>query len=56
MATKTDFTDQEWESLQKGVSGAGLLVSLSDRSVQGGRFACEAHSSGQAEQFERIRP
>jgi hypothetical protein len=32
MATKSDFTEQEWEALQKGVVGAGLLVSLSDRS------------------------
>jgi len=32
VATKADFTEQEWESLQKGVVGAGLLVSLSDRS------------------------
>ena len=32
MAEKADFTEQEWESLQKGVVGAGLLVSLSDRS------------------------
>jgi hypothetical protein len=32
MAKKADFTDQEWESLQKGVMGAGLLVSVSDRS------------------------
>jgi hypothetical protein len=32
MAKKSDFTEQEWESLQKGVLGAGLLVSLSDRS------------------------
>ena len=32
MATKADFTEQEWESFQKGVTGAGLLVSLSDRS------------------------
>jgi tellurite resistance protein len=32
MATKADFTEQEWEALQKGVTGAGLLVSLSDRS------------------------
>jgi hypothetical protein len=32
MAKKADFTEQEWESLQKGVMGAGLLVSLSDRS------------------------
>jgi hypothetical protein len=31
MAKKSDFTEQEWESLQKGVLGAGLLVSLSDR-------------------------
>jgi hypothetical protein len=32
MANRADFTEQEWESLQKGVMGAGLLVSLSDRS------------------------
>ena len=32
MAQKSDFTEQEWEALQKGVVGAGLLVSLSDRS------------------------
>jgi hypothetical protein len=32
MAKKADFTEQEWESLQKGVVGAGLLVSVSDRS------------------------
>jgi hypothetical protein len=31
MAGKADFTAQEWESLQQGVAGAGLLVSLSDR-------------------------
>jgi hypothetical protein len=32
MATKSDFTEQEWEQLHTGVTGAGLLVSLSDRS------------------------
>ena len=32
MAGKTDFTEQEWEQLHKGVTGAGLFVSLSDRS------------------------
>jgi hypothetical protein len=32
MAKKADFTAEEWESLQQGVTGAGLLVSLSDRS------------------------
>lgn len=31
MATKADFTDEEWKALQKGVTGAGMLVSLSDR-------------------------
>lgn len=32
MAGKADFTEQEWETLHKGVTGAGLLVSVSDRS------------------------
>jgi hypothetical protein len=32
MAGKSDFTEQEWEQLQKGAVGSGLLVSLSDRS------------------------
>ena len=32
MATKTDFTEEEWEQLRKGATGAGLLVSVSDRS------------------------
>ena len=32
MGKKSDFTEQEWEALQKGLVGAGLLVSLSDRS------------------------
>ena len=31
MARKSDFTDQEWESLHKGVAGTALLVSVSDR-------------------------
>jgi len=31
MAGKADFSEQEWESLQKGVTGAGLLVAVSDR-------------------------
>jgi hypothetical protein len=32
MAQKSDFTEQEWELLRKGATGAGLLVSVSDRS------------------------
>jgi hypothetical protein len=32
MATKSDFTEQEWEAMHKGVTGAALLMSVSDRS------------------------
>ncbi len=32
MATKADFTQEEWEAMQKGITGAGTLVALSDRS------------------------
>jgi hypothetical protein len=32
VASKADFTEQEWEQLRKGVTGAGLYVSLADRS------------------------
>jgi hypothetical protein len=31
MATKQDFTEEEWKAIQKGVTGAGMLVSVSDR-------------------------
>jgi hypothetical protein len=31
MTTKTDFTQDEWEALQKGVTGAGFLMAVSDR-------------------------
>jgi hypothetical protein len=31
MAGKADFTEQEWETLQRGVTGSALLVSLADR-------------------------
>jgi hypothetical protein len=32
MAEKVDFTEEEWKTLQKGVTGAGILVATSDRS------------------------
>jgi hypothetical protein len=32
LAKKSGFTKQEWESRQKGVTSAGVLVSLTDRS------------------------
>jgi hypothetical protein len=31
MAGKSDFTQEEWEAMHKGVTGAGLLMSVSDR-------------------------
>jgi tellurite resistance protein len=31
VATKADFTDEEWQAMRKGVTGAGMLVSVSDR-------------------------
>jgi hypothetical protein len=31
MATRTDFTDEEWTSMQSGITGAGLFVALVDR-------------------------
>lgn len=31
MATKADFTEEEWGAMQKGVTGAGMLVSVGDR-------------------------
>lgn len=31
MAGKADFTEDEWEELQKGVTGAGMLVSTAHR-------------------------
>ena len=30
MATKADFTDEEWKALQSGAGGAGMLVAISD--------------------------
>ena len=32
MAQKSDITEEEWELLRKGATGAGQLVSVSDRS------------------------
>ena len=31
MATKADFTDDEWKAMQEGITGAGLFVALVDR-------------------------
>jgi hypothetical protein len=31
MATKADFTEVEWQTMQRGLTGAGMLVSLADQ-------------------------
>ena len=31
MTSKADFTEDEWKGMQKGVTGAGMLVSVADR-------------------------
>jgi hypothetical protein len=31
MASRSDFTEEEWKAMQKGLTGAGMLVSVSDR-------------------------
>ena len=62
MATKADFTEQEWTSLQKGVVGAGLLVSLSDRSFFDtfkeagalGKHVAQAKSSNSSELIREL--
>jgi hypothetical protein len=60
MATKTAFTEQEWEALQKGVTGAGFLVALSDRSFfdsfkEAGALARYMNEARQSAESELIR-
>src|SRR5215831_3556173 len=31
MATKADFSDEEWKAMQEGITGAGMFVALVDR-------------------------
>src|SRR5438034_5670627 len=35
MASKADFTEEEGETMRKGVAGAGMLVSVGDRDFTG---------------------
>ena len=60
MAGKNDFTEQEWDSLRKGVTGAGLLVSLSDRGFfdsfkEAGALAKHMTQARQNNQSEVVR-
>jgi hypothetical protein len=33
MAVKADFSEAEWQAMQRGVTGAGMLVSVSDQDL-----------------------
>ena len=59
MAKKSDFNEQEWEQLRKGATGAGLLVSASDRSFfdsfkEAGSLAKHL-AAGKSEESELVR-
>jgi tellurite resistance protein len=60
MATKADFTDAEWEALHKGVTGAGMLVSVGDRDFtdtfgEAGALAKRMREEHEQSQSELIR-
>ena len=60
MASKADFTEQEWDTLQKGLMGAGLLVSLSDRGFfdsfkEAGAIAKHLANARKSESSEVVR-
>jgi hypothetical protein len=61
MAGKSDFTEEEWETMHKGVTGAGLLMSVSDRGFldsfkEAGALARHlAERGSSAQQYERGR-
>ena len=60
MATRSDFSDQEWERLRKGATGAGLLVATSDRGFfdtfkEAGALARHLAEARQNSQSEIVR-
>jgi hypothetical protein len=60
MAGRADFTEQEWDALQKGAMGAGLLVSVSDRSFfdtfkEAGALAKHLAGARQQNESELVR-
>ena len=60
MAKKADFTEQEWDAMQKGVTGAGMLVSVADRGFfdtfkEAGAMAKHLQSARENSQSELVR-
>jgi hypothetical protein len=62
MASKADFTEEEWKAMQKGVTGAGLLVSVSERDFTDtfgeasalARSLAEEHQSNESELIREL--
>ena len=56
MAVKQDFTEDEWTTMQRGLTGAGMLVSFADADVRDGfaeakaltRFLSREHKHGRS--------
>ncbi|HEX3256056.1 MAG TPA: hypothetical protein VHQ96_09700 [Gaiellaceae bacterium] len=60
MATKGDFSEQEWETLQKGVTGAGFFMAVSDRGFfdtfkEAGALAKHLSGARQSGESELVR-
>ena len=60
MATKADFSEQEWETLQKGVTGAGFYMAVADRGFfdtfkEAGALAKHLSQARQSGQSELVR-
>lgn len=53
MATKEDFTEEEWKTMQNGVTGAGMLVSVGDRDFTDSFGEASAMSKYLAQQREQ---
>jgi hypothetical protein len=53
MATKTDFSETEWEQLHTGVTGAGMLVAISDRGFWDSFKEAKALAKHMAEAHQR---
>ena len=60
MAGRSDFTEEEWNALRRGVTGAALLVSASDRSFfdtfkEAGAFAKHLAAGRTEESSQLVR-
>ena len=55
MAVKQDFTEDEWKTMQRGLTGAGMLVSFADGDVRDGLAEAKALTSFLSEEHKHGR-